>query len=236
MTQVARTENIGPHMRRIILQGDELSDFPAGHASAHCKAIFPSPGQSQPKLGVYAGFKKWMRTYTVRDFNDQTKELTVDFAVNDHEGLATNWAKNAQVGDYLGIAGPGEIKYPNYHADWHLLVVDLTGLPAAAAILENLPENATGSAFIQVPTAEDKQTILAPKGIDLHWVINDNLSKNALLEQVENLVWQDGNPSIFVAAESSQMRAINEYLKTNSGYDQQQTYTSGYWSRLIRNI
>tara|TARA_R110002111_G_scaffold37440_3_gene72053 strand:+ start:773 stop:1483 length:711 start_codon:yes stop_codon:yes gene_type:complete len=229
MTQVARAENIGPHMRRIILQGDELNDFPTDHESAHFKAVFPRLGQSKPKLGIYPGFKKWMRSYTVRAFDDQTKTLTVDFAVNDHEGLASNWAKGAQVGDYLGVAGPGDAKYPNYYADWHLLIADLTGLPAAAAILEKLPKTAVGFALLQIPTAEDKQTIAAPKGIDLHWVINDNLNKNALLEQLESLIWPDGNPAVFVAAESSQMNAINKHLKTKSGYKKEQAYTSGYW-------
>ena len=87
MAQVSRTEDMGPHMRRIILRGEELSDFPLGYESAHFKAVFPRPGQSKPKLGIFPGFKKWMRSYTVRDFNEQTKELTVDFAVNDHQGL-----------------------------------------------------------------------------------------------------------------------------------------------------
>lgn len=229
MTQVARIENLGPHMQRIILQGDDLSDFPTDYESAHFKAVFPQLGQDKPKLGIYPGFKKWMRSYTVRAFNDQTKELTVDFAINDHVGLATNWAKNAQLGDYLGVAGPGEAKYPNYHADWHLLIADLTGLPAAAAILEKLPKDAAGSAFLQIPTIEDKQIIAAPDGMNINWVINGDLSKNVLLEQIESLSWLDGTPTIFVATESAQMKALNQHLKTQSGYKKAQTYTSGYW-------
>ena len=229
MAQVAHTEDIGPHMRRIILQGSELSDFPSDYESAHFKAVFPRPGQSKPKLGMYPGFKKWMRSYTVRAFDQQTKKLTVDFAVNDHEGLATNWAKNAKVGDFLGVAGPGEPKYPNYNADWHLLLADLTALPAAASILEKLPKTAVGYAFIQVPTADDKQTIAAPKGISIQWIINDNLNRNALLEQLDDFTWLEGNPAIFVAAEISHMRAINKRIKENSSYRKELTYTSGYW-------
>lgn len=230
MTQVARVENLGPHMQRIVLQGDELSDFPTDYESAHFKAVFPQPKQEKPKLGIYPGFKKWMRSYTVRAFNNQTKELTVDFAINDHEGLASNWAKNAEVGDYLGVAGPGEAKYPNYHGDWHLLIADLTGLPAAAAIIEKLPKDAVGIALLQIPTAEDKQIIAAPEGMNINWVINDDLNKNALLEQAESVSWLAGSPTIFVATESAQMKAINQHLKTQSDYKKAHTYTSGYWS------
>ncbi|WP_049721509.1 siderophore-interacting protein [Gilvimarinus polysaccharolyticus] len=229
MTQVARAEDLTPHMRRIVLTGDDLKDFPADKEGAHFKAIFPQTGQTQPKLGLYLGFKKWMRSYTVRAFDHQKKELTVDFAVNDHEGLASNWAKHAQQGDYLGVAGPGDTKHTNYDALWHLLVADLTALPAAAAILEKLPSNAAGTAFIQVPTTADKQAIAAPKGININWVINKDLTKNALLQAVESLQWPDGKPAIFIATESSQMKVIKKHVKTKPGYSNEQTYASGYW-------
>lgn len=229
MTQVARIKDISPHMRRIVLTGEDLNDFPSNQESAHFKAIFPKPGQIKPKLGLYPGFKKWMRSYTVRAFDEYSKELSVDFAVNDHTGLATNWAINAKVGDYLGVAGPGDIKHTNYHAHWHLFVADLTALPASAAILEKLPRNAIGAAFIQIPTEDDKQLINAPEKIQLNWVINQQHNKNALLEQVEKFDWLDGEPAIFIAAESGQMQAIKKFLKTKLGYTKQQTYASGYW-------
>lgn len=229
MTYVARTETLGPHMRRIVLAGDDLQDFPVGKESAHIKVIFPQPGNEKPRLGIYFGFKKWIRSYTIRDFNNQTKELTVDFAVNDHQGLATNWASNAKVGDYLGIAGPGGTKHTNNHADWHLLVADLTALPAAAAILGKLPENALGSAFIQVPTEADKQIFNAPKGIDVNWIVNPDLSKNILLEHVEKLEWREGEPALFIAAESRQVVAIKKYVKNKPGYLKKQMYASAYW-------
>lgn len=229
MTQVVRIEDITPHMRRIVLTGEDLIDFPTNQESAHFKAIFPKPGQIKPKLGLYPGFKKWMRSYTIRAFDEYSKELSVDFAVNDHKGLATNWASNAKEGDYLGVAGPGDTKHTNYNAHWHLFVADLTALPATAATLEKLPRNAIGAAFIQIPTEDDKQWIKAPEKIQLNWVINNQLNKNALLEQVENFDWIDGEPAIFIAAESSQMQAIKKFIKTKPGYTKQQTYASGYW-------
>lgn len=229
MTYVAQIDDISPHMRRIVLKGDDLNDFPAGKEGAHFKAIFPQTGETVPKLGTYLGFKKWMRSYTVRRFDDQSKALTVDFAVNDHEGLATNWAKHAKKGDLLGVAGPGDTKYTDYHAAWHLLVADLTALPAAAAIMEKLPKTAVGTAFIQVPTEDDKQVIAAPEGIAINWVINRDLSQKALLQAVENLQWTEGTPAIFIAAESSHMMAVKQYVKTKPGYSKEQTYASGYW-------
>ena len=229
MTQVSSIDDISPHMRRIVLQGEDLSDFPLGKEGAHFKAIFPQPGQVKPKLGFHLSFKKWMRSYTVRAFDAQNKELTVDFAVNKHEGLATNWAQSAKIGDYLGVGGVGSTKHKNYQADWHLLFADLTGLPATAAILEKLPLDALGYAFIQVPSEEDKQEIDMPEGINITWIINNNLHKNELLAQGETLKWPKGSPSIFIAAERNQMKTLRQYVKHKPGYLHKQTYASAYW-------
>ncbi|WP_348350235.1 siderophore-interacting protein [Paraglaciecola sp.] len=61
-------------------------------------------------------------------------QLTLDFAVNDHQGLASNWASNAVPGDHLGIAGPGGSKHPDLYAESHLMFGDITALPAIADI------------------------------------------------------------------------------------------------------
>ena len=229
MTQVSAIEDISPHMRRIFLEGDDLHDFPAEQESAHVKAIFPQPGQNQPRLGLYLGAKKWMRSYTVRAFDHHNKTLTVDFAVNDHQGLATNWASDAKVGDYLGIAGPGPTKHTDLNAAWHLMAADITGLPALAAILEKLPKKAQGFAFIQVPSKADTQAISSPKGIKIKWLINSDPNHNKLLDEVMNVNWLSGVPSIFIATQSRHMKAIKAYVKKQPNYNKANTYASGYW-------
>ena len=229
MTQVAKIEDLSPHMRRIIVTGADLDGFPIEQEGAHVKAIFPRPGEVKPKLGLYPGAKKWMRSYTIRSFDPHAKELTLDFAVNDHTGLATDWAANAKIGDLLGIAGPGPAKYPSYQADWHLIIADLTALPAAAAALEKLPEEAKGTAIIQVPTQDDIQALKAPSGITFEWVIGPYQTKNLLLEKVKNVSWMEGQPVIFIAAESKHMQEIKHFVKTQPGYQTQQAYASGYW-------
>ena len=229
MTQVDAIQDISPHMRRITLGGSDLNDFPIEQESAHVKAIFPQSKQGLPKLGLYLGAKKWMRSYTVRAFDQHTKKLTIDFAVNDHHGLATHWASDAQVGDYLGISGPGPTKHTNLNAPWHLMAADITGLPALAAILEKLPKKAQGYAFIQIPHKADMQTIKSPKGIKIQWLINSDIHKNRLLEALSNISWQDGSLAIFIATQSAHMKTLKAYVKKQPNYQKAYTYASGYW-------
>ena len=232
MTQVLSVTDLSPHMKRIVVTGNELKDFPNDKKSAHVKAIFPKPNAANkmPKLGMYFGFKNWMRSYTIREFDPQNLQLTLDFAVNDHEGLASNWAANAKPGDYLGIAGPGDAKHPDLYAESHLMFGDITALPAIASILELMPDNAKGQVWIQVPEALDKQTLSAPANMAINWLVtHDKLTDDFLLAlKVQTTELQ--NTAIFIAAEASVVRQLKEHLNDHCQYDKTKLYASAYWN------
>lgn len=232
MTEVLSVIDLSPHMRRIILTGEALSDFPDNKESAHVKAIFPNPDSNdkKPKLGMYLGFKKFMRSYTIRAFDKIEKTLSIDFAINDHSGLATDWARQAKPGDLLGIAGPGETKHTDIDAGNHLFFGDFTALPAIATTLEQLPETAIGHAWIQVPTEQDIQLINSPKGIQIHWLITPNKLTDkflSALKEQENVLLET---AIFIAAEASIVKRLKAYLNAHCQYKKSNLYASAYWN------
>jgi NADPH-dependent ferric siderophore reductase len=233
MTKVLAVSDLSPHMRRIILTGDALNDFPEGKQSAHVKAIFPEldDATKMPKLGMYFGFKKQMRSYTVRAFDKQNLRLTLDFAVKDHQGLAGNWAANAEPGDHLGIAGPGDTKHTDLYAARHLFFGDITALPAIAATLELMPKNAQGRAWIQVPDKLDMQIFSAPKGIEINWLVTKNKLTNEFLTGLESESENLDNTAIFIAAEASVVRQLKSHLNQHCQYDKKLLYASAYWNQ-----
>lgn len=229
LTQVHNVIDLSPHMKRIVLSGDDLEGFPTNQEGAHVKVVIPAPGELVPKIRIGPNMKKFMRSYTIRYFDCAKNLLTIDFAVNDHVGVAANWAMNAQVGDYLGIAGPGPTKYTDYLAPWHLLIADLTALPALAVSLEKMPSDAVGYGLVQVPSEQDIQELQKPEGIDLKWVINSDLTKNALLDELKLLQWKPGSPAIFIAAGSSQVKSMRDHVKKMPNFNSDKLYASGYW-------
>jgi NADPH-dependent ferric siderophore reductase len=233
MTQVLSVTDLSPHMKRIALTGESLSDFPNNKKSAHVKVIFPNPNSTnnKPKLGIYLGFKKFMRSYTVRSFDQQQHTLTLDFAVNDHQGLASNWALQAKAGDYLGIAGPGDIKHTDLFAEHHLFLGDITALPAIAATLEMLPENAVGTAYIQVPDKQDIQPLLKPEGINIEWFVTTNKLTDDFLNALKTVGETLNNSAIFIAAEASIIKQLKSYLNKHCRYDKAKLYASAYWNQ-----
>ena len=88
----------------------------------------------------------------------------------------SSWASQAAPGDRIVVLGPrrgypyGGIEFtPPPGADL-LLVGDETAVPAICAVLEQLPDDARGKAFLEVPVAADVQAVRPPAGVDVVWL------------------------------------------------------------------
>ncbi len=132
LTHVSNVIELSPHLRRISVTGESLQDFPSAMEGGYVKVVLQSAGDSEVK----------MRSYTIRAFNPQSNELSLDFVVNRHNGPATNWARQAKVGDSVGIAGPGPMKMTDYDHHSYLLVADLTSINAINGYMPRFKKNA----------------------------------------------------------------------------------------------
>ena len=96
------------------------------------------------------------RRYTIRAVDPAQRTVTIDVSLHG-AGPGTAWISAATAGDRIDAIGPrGKITLrPN--ADWHLFVVDETGLPGALAMVEALPAGSRASALVEVDTAADEQ-------------------------------------------------------------------------------
>lgn len=151
--QVLRTERITPHMVRVVLGGEGLDGFAlAGFTDHYIKLCFAPEGADYTHPFDMAAIREdhprelWptTRTYTVRSWDPEARELAVDFVVHGDEGLAGPWAARAQPGDQVTFLGPGGGYVPEASADWHLLVGDESALPAIAAALEQIAGGRAG--------------------------------------------------------------------------------------------
>ena len=97
--------------------GDDLAEgFPwvVFAPADHVKLFFPHPGTGDLVFPTITE-KGWTfpedsgdplyRDYTVRAYDAEAHELTIDFVVHDH-GVAGVWARDAQPGAELGVLGP----------------------------------------------------------------------------------------------------------------------------------
>ncbi|MCX3059777.1 siderophore-interacting protein [Streptomyces beihaiensis] len=240
--QVVRTERLTPHMRRVVLGGPGLADFPDLEYTDHyVKLLFAPEGVTYEEPFDVARIREELpreqwpvtRTYTIRAWDPAARELTLDFVIHGDEGLAGPWAARVEPGETVRFMGPGGAYAPDTTADWHLLAGDESALPAVAAAVESLPDGARAHVFLEVEGPGDEQKIDSPTPIT--WLHRGGRPVgSALIEAVTGLDFPAGRPHVFVHGEAGFVKELRRHLRADREIPRDQLSISGYW-RLGHN-
>lgn len=210
---VLRVTDLSPHVRSITLHGADMADFISASFDDHVKVIWPTPEGAEPVR----------RDYTPRRFDTTTGELDIEFTLHG-DGPAAAWAAQAQPGQPLMVGGPrGSFIIPLDY-DWHLLVGDLSALPAIARRLEELPAGARVTVLADV-APEDRRDLPSHAQVSLTWV--DGTS--ALLAAARALTLPSGEGYAWCAGEAAAMTALRAVLVAEKGVRKDQIRAAAYW-------
>lgn len=240
--EVVRTERLTPHMQRVVLGGEGLSDFSLDSCTDHyVKLLFPSGGATYPepfdlqRIREEFPREQWpvTRTYTVRHWDAVHREITLDFVIHGDEGLAGPWAVNVRPGEVVRFLGPGGAYAPDLAADWHLLAGDESALPAIARSLEALPDGARAFAFVEVSGPEEEQKI--DSDVEVRWLHRGGRPVGeALVEAVSGFDFPEGRVHAFVHGEAHVVKILRRLFRVERAVPREDLSISGYW-RLGHN-
>lgn len=197
--EVVSVEQISPTFVRVELGGPDLADFGVDgpRYDQRIKLVVPDPitgGMTSTEGADEMWLVTWlerpaterghMRTYTIRDVrgSGEATTLVVDMVLHlegDLVGPGSTWASQAEPGMRIVVLAPrkgfpyGGIEFtPAPGADL-LLVGDETAVPAICTVLEQLPDDARGKAFLEVPVAADVQDVRVPAGVHVVWLARE---------------------------------------------------------------
>ncbi|MDR5711932.1 siderophore-interacting protein [Nesterenkonia flava] len=223
-TSVVRVTALSPHFVRVTVTDPDLAHFYTGGLDQRVKLLLPREDGTLPDLGLdqepqppmMEWYTTWrqlpdeqrnpIRTYTVRSIRPWAEEIDIDFAVHGTDGPASAWVSSAVPGDELLVVGPdgrcredhGGIEFKPGAAKDLLLVGDETAAPAICAILEALPEDYHGEAYLEVPTAEDVLDVASRSSVRIHWMARNGATHGSqLAAAVED--WGRRRTKIFAA-------------------------------------
>ena len=228
---VLRTETVAAHLVRVVLGGEGFDSFAArADTDSYVKIELPHAGETV------------VRTYTVRRCDPVAREIWIDFVVHGDAGVAGPWARSVTPGTQVALRGPGGGYRPDPEADFHLLAGDETAVPAVAAALESLPEDAVGAVFLEVGGDDDEVDLVAPAGVEVTWIHRGTPSTDAgpglidgdapLVGAVRGLPWPGGDVQVFVHGEAETvMKHLRPYLRKERGVPAARASISGYWRR-----
>lgn len=251
--EVVRTEELAPHMVRVVLGGSGFDTFtPSKFTDSYVKLIFvdadvdvgqlPQPLTLDSFGELPAQKQPVIRTFTVRRADPVAREIAVDIVVHGEHGKAGLWAVGATPGEPTYLMGPGGAYLPDPAADWHLLAGDESALPAIGAALAALPDDARGYAFIEIAGPEDEIELTKPESVLLNWIYRggradlvpeDRAGDHApLIEAVTTAQWLPGQVHAFVHGEAQAvMHNLRPYILKERGVDARWASISGYWRR-----
>lgn len=252
--EVIRSEQLAPHMVRVVLGGGGFDTFtPSAFTDSYVKIVIvdvddatvdalPHPLTLDSFNELPENRRPTVRTYTVRRVDLERREITIDFVVHGDHGVAGPWASSVEPGQRAYLMGPNGAYAPDPAADWHLLAADEAGLPALSVALEALPPDAIGRAFIEVSGPEDELELVSPDGVDVHWihrggradlVSDDRAGDHApLIAAVRESAWLPGQVQVFIHGEAQTvMHNLRGYVRKERGVEAKWASISGYWRR-----
>lgn len=241
---VIRTERLTPKMRRIVFHGDDLARFDRPD-QLHCRLIFQPKGVTSPEWPMLddRGHVIWpeqrklpTRVYTIRQIDQARDEITIDFALHETPGPATQWALDAAHGDVVGILGPAaDGPKP---AEFYVLAGDETGLPGIARILEHLDEDARGIAFVEIDSPAEEIALIGPPGIEIRWLHRHGAaagSTSLLPDAVRLLDWPSdlGCAFFWGGCEHKSFREIHRILRQDVRLPRDRQTLYSHWHRKL---
>ena len=242
--EVLATERLSPHLVRVVLGGPGLDGFTSsGDADEYVNCFFlPDdapygvPFEDEAVRGLDRAQRPFPRRITVRRWDAERGELTLDIAVHGDVGYAGRWALGATPGDRLQLRGPGGGYRPHPDADRYLLVGDESALPAIAACAEAVPPGRPVVVVAEVEDAADEIALTSPGELEVHWVhragrTGDDAVAGLLAEAVAALPRAAGTVSAFVHGEAAATRAVRRVLLGEGIVAPERLSCSPYWRR-----
>ncbi|MRG61239.1 siderophore-interacting protein [Agromyces sp. CFH 90414] len=242
--EVVDARRISPHFVRLTIEGEELAGWRHLGFDQWFRLAVPTSDHTRfdnladtfntaaylKYLTLPRATRPVIRSYTVREFRPELRQMDIDFVVHGDEGVAGPWAGRLPVGDRLAIIDQG-CGFKQADADRTVLVGDESALPAVLGILRDLPRTTRGDALIEISDLDDRQDVDAPEGMELHWVLRapGQAPAEAALARLRDLPEFGGTVNAFAAGESKLATGARRHLVHDRGVPKASVVFCGYW-------
>lgn len=234
---VVSVDTVG-RFRRLVLRGDDLARFAEG--GLHVRLLLPPKGHPQrwPVTGE-DGRPFWpdrdpppARIYTLRQIDVAAGRVEIDMLLHVSHGdpaPGSDYAARAEVGDVIGMTGPGGGELPDAPA--YLMFADETALPAVARMLREMPAGRSVRAFIEIEDEADRQALPTDAEAEITWLqrsAGDGLEAAVLAITADSL---QPETVVWGGMEHAMSRLIRRRALDSWGIPRDRLRLASYWRR-----
>ncbi|OBF54401.1 siderophore-interacting protein [Mycolicibacterium monacense] len=210
---VTGKREIGPYYLR-------LSFTAGGMLAEHA----PHPTQ-WVRVWFADGDKQHQRGYTLVNPDPSGDTVDIEFAL--HDGVASQWARDARPGDTLEITVLGSnFALPVPRPAGYVIVGDTASLPAINSLLAAIGD-APAQVFLEAGHEEDKQLPVA-RTSDVTWVDRKNAGE-ALIETVAAAAFDAADHFGWVACDNRTTRAVSKVFREDYKIPKKAIKAQAYW-------
>ncbi|AGH94541.1 siderophore-interacting protein [Pseudobdellovibrio exovorus] len=233
---VKEIKMLNPKMKEVTFTSEDLQDFVSASPDDHIKLFFPYPDEEvaqKPDLSKEATESSRppiMRDYTPRAYNNEKQELIIDFFLH-AEGAGANWARQAQVGSKLLIAGPRGSRVVPYTFDGYWLIGDESFMPSVARRLEEIPADIPVDVVLILNEEENKIALPERKNLKVQWFYKASAQIEDYVQILSEKAKPQGDYYAWVGCEKQIAMALKDVLAKNFGFNPEWVSAKGYWSK-----
>ncbi|AFM17745.1 siderophore-interacting protein [Mycolicibacterium chubuense NBB4] len=215
---VVEAIQLSSRLRRVVLQVDDPDALGIRAAGDSAVGVYFAPDHHPGGEG---------RTYSVRH---HTGDLIALDVLLHSRGPGSAWAATAGPGARVVLDHASSWYRPGPQARWQLLVCDLSGLPAAARIVEHLPPEASAMLIVEVPDPDDLDYLPRHPGLTTVPVIGtgNGWAPSTLASTVAEYRLPAGRGYCWFAGEAAESRAVRRHLR-RLGWTVDRYDITGYW-------
>lgn len=239
--EVQYVQELSPDLVRVVLGGGTLDTFEGVAATdAYINARFIPEGSpvqvpfTQEEVEeVSAEHRPRPRRFTIREWDAESRLLSIDFVVHGDVGYAGSWAQRAKPGDRLQFQGHGGSYRPSSEVDWHLLVGDESAMGAIGASLQVLEPGDRAVVFAVVQSRGCEVEFSTSADVTINWLYREEApdSESWVADAVAAAEFPTGTFDSFVHGEAGEVRAVRRHLESDRGVDVSSESISPYWRR-----
>ncbi|BBY82525.1 siderophore-interacting protein [Mycolicibacterium pulveris] len=171
------------------------------------------------------GEKQHQRGFTLVNPNPEADTVDIEFAL--HDGIASQWAQNAQPGDTIEVTVLGSnFTLPEPQPAGYVIVGDTASLPAINSLLQAIGDT-PARVYLEASHDDDKQLPVA-RSADVVWVDRKNAGE-ALVQAVSSAAFDASDHFGWVACDNRTTRAVAKVFREDYKIPKKSIKAQAYW-------
>ena len=240
--EVISTHRLSSHLVRVVLGGSGLDAFePGTDADQYVNCFFVPDGapydvpfDDEAVRDLPQAQRPFPRRITVRAWDEDRRELTLDIAAHGDVGYAGRWVTRAQPGDRLQLRGPPADTAHTRTPTASCSSVTKVRSPPWPHAAEAVPPGRPVVVVAEVEDAAGEIPLSSPGELEVRWVHRAGRADDVdrlLADAVAALPRPGGVVSAFVHGEAVATRAVRRVLLSEGIVDEDRLSCSPYWRR-----